>query len=296
MSSCRPSSTARRHVRSARAPRDVRDRDLERGGRPARCSPGAPSVPPGRARRLGAEARTFDGRASRSAVPRDSAHPEPGRAVGDCVRGSLGVRATRLVPGGTPHPPHVRPRRRALGVHRVTAHASRRTPRSRPPDARAREPHGSPRRRACEHRRAETDRLRDARSWTQRFDLVESFLLRRLDRSGAPEPSLDWAWAHLRRTGGSIPIRALADDLGWSHRRLIVRFREQIGVAPKTFARLVRFDRAVSALQAGRGLAETAFATGYFDQAHMTRDFRELAGTTPASFAAATLESGGIAA
>ena len=141
-----------------------------------------------------------------------------------------------------------------------------------------------------------TDRLRDARSWTQRFDLVESFLLRRLDRSGAPEPSLDWAWAHLRRTGGSIPIRALADDLGWSHRRLIVRFREQIGVAPKTFARLVRFDRAVSALRAGRGLAETAFATGYFDQAHMTRDFRELAGTTPASFAAATLESGGIAA
>jgi AraC-like DNA-binding protein len=141
-----------------------------------------------------------------------------------------------------------------------------------------------------------TGRLRDARSWTQRFDLVESFLLRRLDRTGAPEPAVGWAWAHLRRTGGSIPIRALADDLGWSHRRLIFRFREQIGVAPKTFARLVRFDRAVSALRGGRGLAETAFESGYFDQAHMTRDFRELAGTTPAGFAAATLDSGGVAA
>ena len=141
-------------------------------------------------------------------------------------------------------------------------------------------------------------RLNDAQSWAQRFDVVESFLLRRLADSAPPLPAVEWTWAHLRRTGGAVPIQTLADEIGWSHRRLIARFREQIGVAPKTFARVIRFDRAVSALRASgrRGIGEVAFECGYFDQAHMNREFRELAGTTPARFVAAMAESGAVAA
>jgi AraC-like DNA-binding protein len=141
-------------------------------------------------------------------------------------------------------------------------------------------------------------RLRDAPSWPERLDLVEAFLLRRLAGSAPPLPAVEWSWAHLRSSGGRAPIQTLASELGWSHRRLIRRFREHVGVAPKTFARLIRFDRAVSRLRAPEpcSLAEVAFDCGYFDQAHMNRDFRELAGTTPASFVAATLESGGVAA
>jgi transcriptional regulator GlxA family with amidase domain len=86
--------------------------------------------------------------------------------------------------------------------------------------------------------------------------------------------------------------------LGWSHRRLIARFRDQIGLAPKTFARVIRFDRAVRQLRTAtsRSFAEIAFDCGYFDQAHMNREFREFAGTTPGTFVAAQLDSGGIAA
>ena len=143
-----------------------------------------------------------------------------------------------------------------------------------------------------------TARLREAEAWSERFDLVESFLVRRLLESTPPSPAVEWSWAHLRSTGGGIPIRKLADESGWSQRRFINRFREQVGVAPKTFARLVRFDRAVASVRSpsGRSLAEIAFECGYFDQAHMNRDFRQLAGTTPAKLAAATLESGAIAA
>src|SRR5262249_39760639 len=76
------------------------------------------------------------------------------------------------------------------------------------------------------------ERLHDLHSWPERFDLVESFLVRRLADSQPPLPAVAWSLAHLRRTGGGVPIHALADEIGWSHRRLISRFREQVGVAP----------------------------------------------------------------
>jgi AraC-like DNA-binding protein len=142
-----------------------------------------------------------------------------------------------------------------------------------------------------------TGRLREKQAWPERFDLVEAFLARRLADSLPPSPGVEWSWQRLRRTGGRVSIGALAAELGWSHRRLIARFREQIGLTPKTVGRVLRFDRAVTALRASAGgLAEIAFDCGYFDQAHLNRDFRELAGTTPTAFLGSSLDSGGVAA
>jgi AraC-like DNA-binding protein len=142
------------------------------------------------------------------------------------------------------------------------------------------------------------DRLRDARSWPSRFELLDDFLVRRLAGSVEPPPEVEWSWARLHGSHGRLPIHALADELGWSHRRLIARFRNEIGLAPKTFARVIRFDRAAGQLRgpATPSLAEIAFGCGYFDQAHLNRDFREFAGTTPASFVAAQREFGAVAA
>jgi AraC-like DNA-binding protein len=141
-------------------------------------------------------------------------------------------------------------------------------------------------------------RLRELTSWSDRFDLVERFLARRLADSASPPPGVEWSWTRLRRSGGRASIGALASELEWSHRRLIASFREHIGLAPKTVARVLRFDRAVAALRSAEpaALAEVAFACGYFDQAHLNREFRELAGTTPAAFVGAALDSGGTAA
>jgi AraC-like DNA-binding protein len=142
------------------------------------------------------------------------------------------------------------------------------------------------------------NRLRDARSWSARFELLDEFLLRQLVRSVDPSPEVEWSWARLHGSHGRTPIRELADELGWSHRRLIARFRDQVGLAPKMFARVIRFDRAVRQLRAPttRSLAEIALDCGYFDQAHLNREFREFAGTSPAAFAAARRDTGGIAA
>lgn len=127
-----------------------------------------------------------------------------------------------------------------------------------------------------------TARVRETPGWDERFDLLETFLARRLaDEPPAPR-ELDWAWRQLVRSGGRVRVRALADDLGWSPRRLIARFRDHVGLPPKAAARVIRLDRAVSALRTGTPrIAEVAAACGYADQAHLGRELRELGGITP---------------
>lgn len=125
-------------------------------------------------------------------------------------------------------------------------------------------------------------RLRDAPGWVARFDLVENFLGRRLADSPPPPRELEWAWRQLVRSGGRVRVHALALELGWSPRRLIDRFRDHVGLPPKTAAQVIRFDRAVTALRSGRPrIAEVAAACGYADQAHLARDVRALGGVTP---------------
>ncbi len=99
---------------------------------------------------------------------------------------------------------------------------------------------------------------------------------------------LDWAWHALRRSGGQLRIATLAGELGWSHRHLIARFRREIGLPPKTVARIVRFERALrlARREAEPSWAEIAHACGYADQAHLIRDFRAFAGTTPGAWTA----------
>src|SRR5262249_41720275 len=130
--------------------------------------------------------------------------------------------------------------------------------------------------------RALLERLGNVPTWEERFDLIDAFLLARATRGRAPAREIAWAWRELVVTHGGTGIARLAAELGWSHRRLIARFREQVGLPPKTAARVLRFHRAVGALRerATVDWADVAVACGYFDQAHLIRDFREFAGTT----------------
>ena len=94
----------------------------------------------------------------------------------------------------------------------------------------------------------------------------------------------------VEHAAGRRRIDALADDLNVSARRLERRFLDHVGLTPKLFSRLVRFDRAVRDL-AARGRmpwSQFALAHGYTDQAHFINEFREFAGVTPAEFEAET--------
>ena len=138
------------------------------------------------------------------------------------------------------------------------------------------------------------ERVGEARSWAQRFAALDDVLIRRLGNdtaTGTVAPELRRAWRSLVAPSGAS-VRAVADDVGWSDRHLGQRFRTEFGVPPKVAARMARFDRArrLIARRAGSGaplgLAGIAADGGYADQAHLTREFRALAGTTPTGWIA----------
>jgi AraC-like DNA-binding protein len=130
------------------------------------------------------------------------------------------------------------------------------------------------------------EQLREAPTWRQRFALLDRFLLRRQARGPRPSPEVGWAWERLVATGGAVPVRRIAEEVGWSHKHLIARFRQQVGLRPKTAARLVRFDRVWRRLDDPTPLdwGQLARDAGYADQAHLIRDFRRFTGTTPTDF------------
>jgi AraC-like DNA-binding protein len=129
------------------------------------------------------------------------------------------------------------------------------------------------------------ERLTELPDWPARFALLDA-VLGDLVTQGRGErgirPEVGYAWDRLEETGGTLRIDELAREVGWSRRHLAELFRVETGVAPKAAARLIRFERACDRLRGpGRPtLAAVAADAGYVDQAHLSRDFRDLAGMT----------------
>ena len=143
------------------------------------------------------------------------------------------------------------------------------------------------------------ERVLAAPDWAARFAVLDEMLIRQAnahDRTGpmGPDvaPEVAYAWRALLAARGQVSISALADETGWTSRHLGARFRAETGLSPKGAARVVRFDRARRLLQrrvtAGGtpALAGLAAACGYYDQAHLAREFRGLAGCPPSRWLA----------
>jgi AraC-like DNA-binding protein len=129
--------------------------------------------------------------------------------------------------------------------------------------------------------------VREASTWERRFDLLEHFLIRRAEGGPVPAPQMTWALSRILDGRGRVPVREIAEEVGWSHRHLIAKFREQIGLPPKALSRIVRFNHLLQRLRTSSDQVrwvELAYECGYYDQAHLNRDFREFAGTTPSDF------------
>jgi AraC-like DNA-binding protein len=139
------------------------------------------------------------------------------------------------------------------------------------------------------------ERLRSAATWDERFTILDCALLSRM-RAAAESAGVSlevrFAWQRLLRSGGCVPVAELAAETGWSDRHLRSRFRAETGLSPKEAARVIRFNRARRILQrravAGEPLrlAELAASCGYFDQAHLDREFGLLAGCPPTTWVA----------
>jgi AraC-like DNA-binding protein len=125
------------------------------------------------------------------------------------------------------------------------------------------------------------ERLLGCETWEQRFGVLDRAFASTLGPTDV-RADISWAWRRLASTHGSVPVQALADDLGFSRRHFSERFREVVGVAPKLAARIFRFERACRLIADTRAsLAQVALACGYYDQAHLTREWQALAGCSP---------------
>jgi AraC-like DNA-binding protein len=148
-------------------------------------------------------------------------------------------------------------------------------------------------------------RILAADGWAERFAVLDEILLAAVVSAvtagpgvaAQAAPEVGWAWRRLLRSGGTVRAATLAEETGWSGRHLAGRFRTEIGLTPKEAARVIRFCRArrllVRAAGAGAGvgpgelrLADLAVTCGYFDQAHLAREFRSLAGCPPSQWLA----------
>jgi methylphosphotriester-DNA--protein-cysteine methyltransferase len=131
------------------------------------------------------------------------------------------------------------------------------------------------------------EQLRSARTWNERFATAEAALLRRCQAGRQVDPEVAFVWQMLLASRGQTRVEHLADEVGWSRKRLWSRYRSQIGITPKRAAQLIRFDHAAHRLAAGDAVALVAAESGYADQSHLHRACTAFAGVTPTALAAA---------
>ena len=136
------------------------------------------------------------------------------------------------------------------------------------------------------------DRLAMTPEWGDVFDIIDGYLQ---PSDAAPlDPRLCWAWDTIEHAHGRLRIDSIAEELGWSRRHFAARFRRAFGVTPKVAARLFRFDCATRLLHNGLAPGRVAADCGYFDQAHMHRDFASFARCAPGVASAAYGTGGGL--
>ncbi|MGC1550252.1 MAG: helix-turn-helix domain-containing protein [Rhodanobacter sp.] len=121
----------------------------------------------------------------------------------------------------------------------------------------------------------------------QRLALLEGWLLR-LASDPTPDPAIAYAIAELGRTPQVARIGIVQRETSYSAARFSILFRRHVGMSPKRYARLLRFRAVVAQAHPQRTVDWSRIAVdgGYYDQAHLSHEFREFAGITPTSFMA----------
>jgi AraC-like DNA-binding protein len=126
-------------------------------------------------------------------------------------------------------------------------------------------------------------RIREAETVSAQIQIAESFLLNRVQRNNCPITYLNMAAEKIRKNNGFLLVEELAKDSFISVRQLEREFANKIGISPKQYMKLARFNEVHRLLNANAELPFTklAYHCGYADQAHFIRDFKSFAGENP---------------
>ena len=130
------------------------------------------------------------------------------------------------------------------------------------------------------------DRLREAATPAGKFRVLEDALQRRAVMGLELHPAVRYGLAEFERLANTRSVIEIAAQAGLSRRRFAQLFREQVGITPKLYCRLHRFQKVVRQIASGAAVdwADVALAGGYWDQAHMGHEFRSFSGLSPGAF------------
>lgn len=124
------------------------------------------------------------------------------------------------------------------------------------------------------------------------FAILERSLMERLVRPLELHPAIRFARGHICRAPQVATVSGVMERIGLSQRRFIELFRDQVGLTPKAFCRVRRFQRVLESVHRRSGVdwAQVALDGGYYDQAHLIHDFQDFSGLTPATYLARATE------
>jgi AraC-like DNA-binding protein len=131
------------------------------------------------------------------------------------------------------------------------------------------------------------EQLQGAASPQRALQLLHQHLLQRLSAAAPPDPLAAFAIAALARDPARARVEPVQRQSGCTPAQFIRRFEQAVGLTPKRFARVLRFGVLLPSLArcGPRDWAQIAAGAGYFDQSHLIREFRQLAGMAPGAYA-----------
>jgi len=131
--------------------------------------------------------------------------------------------------------------------------------------------------------------LLGARTAAETFEILERALLARARSGFEKHPAVAFALKEFQAAPHGKTIRSVTEKIGLSARRFADIFANEVGLTPKLFCRVRRFQRVLRVIRGGREIdwAEIALSCGYYDQAHFNHDFRAFSGINPSTYLAA---------
>ena len=130
------------------------------------------------------------------------------------------------------------------------------------------------------------EKILEAEMISQKFYTVEQYLLAKFGSKLVINPFVAFAVDAIRHEPGHLSIKKISDKVGYSQKHLISIFREHVGLTPKSFLKVMRFQKAIDEIASVKQVkwTDVALESGYYDQAHFINDFRDFSGFTPKEY------------
>ncbi len=120
----------------------------------------------------------------------------------------------------------------------------------------------------------------------QKFLYVEKYLLNKFQKKMQVNPFVEFAVKQILLSPGQLTIEKIAKKTGFTQKHFIKIFKEHVGLTPKGFLKIIRFQKAIEEIEKQKIIswASVALESGYYDQAHFIKDFKSFSGFTPSEY------------